>query len=76
MQNYYNYKLQITSTLLVIELNKNNTAHGEDILKLQSTISPFHQENLISLISSCYNLIPLNCYSRIHQYPLNSVMCY
>ena len=51
-------QLQITDTLLAREHNE-NAAHGNiilrDAIKFQSTISPFHQQNPIPLISSCYN---------------------
>ena len=46
-------QLQITNTLLVIELNK--TAAHNDIIKFQNTISPFCQQNPVPLISSCTN---------------------
>ena len=47
------WQLQIKDTL-VIELNK-NAAHDNDVIKFQSTISPFCQQNPVPLISSCYN---------------------
>ena len=63
MQN--NYKLQITSTLLIIEMNKNKTAHGGDVSKFKSTISPFRQENLIHLVLLFQNTSISNKFSNV-----------